>query len=86
MTSTTAINALRAARHLQAAGTEHKQAEALAGALRQVAAVDCGELATKASLADFRAGLAAVGDRIYRAPWIQGGVIVAVLAKPKLFI
>ena len=57
MTST-AIDALRTARDLEAAGIERKQAEVLA----------------------------AVGGRTYRAPWIQGGVIVAILSKSKLFI
>ena len=85
MTST-AIDALRAARDLEAAEIERKQAEVFAGALRQAAAVDCGELATKTGLADLRVGLAAVGGRISRAPWIHGDVIVAILAKSKLFV
>ena len=83
MTSTT-FDALRAARDLEAAGVERKQAEVFADVLRQAATADRDELATKTDLAGLRADLAAVEGRIYRALWIQGGALVAILAGLKL--
>ena len=94
MASTT-FDTLRAARDLEAAGVERKQAEAHAEALRQAATADRDELATgadldnlasrlEAGIADLRAAVASVEGRIYRALWIQGGVIVAIPAGLKL--
>ena len=71
MTSTT-FNPLAAARDLEAAGVDRKQAEAHAEALRQAATADRDELATKTDLA-------ALETRMYSALWIQGAGIVAVL-------
>ena len=71
MTATT-FNPLEAARALEAAGVERKQAEAHAEALRLAATADRDEFTTKADLAELRADL-------YRALWIQGGTIVAIL-------
>ena len=68
MTAST-FDILSAARKLEAAGIERRQAEAL----REAATADRDELATKADLAELRADL-------YRALWIQGGAIVAILA------
>ena len=73
--SATTFNPLGAARDLEAAGVERKQAEAHAEALRQAATADRGECATKADLAD----LAGLEARMYRALWIQGGAIIAIL-------
>ena len=71
MTSTT-FNPLAAARDLEAAGVDRRQAEAHAEALRQAATADRDEFATKADLAALEA-------RMYRALWIQGAGIVVVL-------
>ena len=68
MTAST-FDILSATRKLEAAGIERRQAEAL----REAATADRDELATKADLAELRADL-------YRALWIQGGAIVAILA------
>lgn len=62
------FNPLAAARDLEAAGVDRKQVEAL----RQAATADRDEFATKAALAALEA-------RMYRALWIQGAGIVAVL-------
>ena len=71
----TGFDALAAARDIEAAGLERAQAEAIVGAMRQAAAADRGELATKADL--------------YRALWIQtgsivGAIVAAVIALVKL--
>ena len=65
MTATT-FNALAAARDLEAAGFERRQAEALAEGMRQAVSADRDELATKADLADFatKADLAGVRDEL----------------------
>ena len=78
MTATT-FNPLEAARALEAAGVERKQAEAHAEALRQAATADRDESATRADLAILRTDLAELRADFYRALWIQGGAIVAIL-------
>ena len=70
--TTTGFDALAAARDIEAAGLERAQAEAIAGAVRQAAGADRGELATKADLANLRADL-------YRALWIQTGAIAGAI-------
>ena len=72
MTSTT-FNPLAAARDLEAAGVDRKQAEAHAEALRQAATADRDELATKTDLA-------ALETRMYSALRIQGAGIVVLTA------
>ena len=67
-----AFDTFTAARDLEAAGIERRQAEAIAGTVRTAADDDRDALATKADLAEIRADL-------YRALWIQGGAIVAIL-------
>ena len=47
------FDTLSAARDLEAAGIERKQAEAIAEGMRRAVSADRGELATKADLADF---------------------------------
>ena len=79
MTAST-FNPLAAARALEAAGVERRQAEAHAEALRQAATADRDEYATKADLERLRADLAGLEGRMYRALWLQGAGIVAVLA------
>ena len=74
--NTTTFDTLSATRKLEAAGVERKQAEAL----REAATADREEFATKADLAELRADLAGLRADLYRASWIQGGAIVAILA------
>jgi len=64
MTANT-FDTLSAARELEAAGIERRQAEAIAEGMRRAATADRDELATKADL--------------YRALWIQGAGIVAII-------
>ena len=71
MTATN-FDALQAAHDLEAAGIERRQAEAIAASMRDAAGADREQFATKADLAVLRADL-------YRALWIQGGAIVAIL-------
>jgi len=79
-----------AARALEAAGVERSQAETIASAIAHT-----GELATKHDVralksdfsslkSDFKADLANLEARMYRALWIQGGAIVAILTALKL--
>ena len=60
-----------AARALEAAGVEHSQAEAIASAIGH-----SGEYTTKADLAALESRLE---SRMYRALWIQGGAVVAII-------
>ena len=62
-----------AVRGLEAAGIDTRHAEAIVETLQAVRTVDTDQLATKADLAELRADL-------YRALWIQGGAIVAIVA------
>ena len=82
MTATT-FNPFAAARDLEAAGIERRQAEAHAEVLRQAVTADRDELATKAGLdrldGKLEARLAELRADLYRALWIQGGAIVAIL-------
>ena len=75
MTGTT-FDSLTAARDLEAAGFERRQAEALAKAMRDVAGADREEFATKA---DLTTAVAVLRADLYRALWIQGGAVVAIL-------
>ena len=83
----TAFDPLAAARDLKAAGFAPEQAEALAAQLRAAAGADHADLATKADIeslrAETKAGLethrAETKADLYRALWIQGGAIVAIL-------
>ena len=83
----TAFDPLAAARDLKAAGFAQEQAEALAAQLRFAAGADHADLATKADIeslrAETKAGLkthrAETKADLYRALWIQGGAIVAIL-------
>ena len=60
MTAST-FNPLEATRALEAAGIEHRQAEAIAEAMRQAATADHDELATKGDLAALRVELRIIG-------------------------
>ena len=55
--ASTSFDTLAAARALEAAGVDRKQAEAHANALRQAATADRDDLATKADLVDLRDAL-----------------------------
>ena len=78
-----AFDTLAHARTLREAGVENKQAEAHAEAARALRA----GLATKADLdaglsglrADLRADMAGLRADIYRALWVQGAGLVAVM-------
>ena len=81
MTATT-FNPLAATRALEAAGIERRQAEAHAEVLRQAVTADRDEYATKA---DLNAAIATLRADLYRALWIQGGAIVAILTALRFF-
>ena len=69
----TTFDTLAAAKTLREAGFENRQAEAVAGVMRHAVGADRDTLATKADLAALEA-------RLYRALWMQGAGIVAVMA------
>lgn len=80
------FDTISAARALEAAGVERAQAEAIASAIGHT-----GEYATKSDFfalqSDFfalRSEFSAFEARMYRAFWIQGGAIVAILTALKL--
>ena len=75
----TTFDTHQAVRRLEAAGIETRQAEAIVSEMRDASASDLADFATKADLAVLRADLAALEARMYRALWIQGGAIVAIL-------
>ena len=66
------FDTLAATRNLESAGIERQHAEAIAGAMREAVTADRDELATKTDLASLRAD-------IYRALWVQGAGIVAIV-------
>ena len=71
----TAFDTLSAARDLEAAGFERRQAEALAGAVRQASAADREALATKADLADHESRLVstlATKAELRAVQWVVG--------------
>ena len=72
------FDALAYAQRLQAAGVETAQAAAHAEAMRDSRA----DLATKADLAQLRSDMHA---DLYRALWIQGAGLIAVMAGLKIF-
>ena len=77
--SSTAFNALAAARELEAAGIERRHADAIAAVTHRAAAADREIQATKADIAGLDARIAGLEARIYRALWIQGAGIVAIV-------
>ena len=74
--ATTTFNPLAATRALEAAGIEHRHAEAIAEGMREAATADRDERATKA---DLNAAIAILRADLYCALWIQGGAILTVL-------
>ena len=79
--STATFDTLTAARELEAAGIERRQAEAIAEGMRRAAGADRDELATKADLAEVRADLAALEARL---TWRLVGIAAAIVAAVKL--
>ena len=75
--STTAFDTLTAAQDLEAAGFERKQAEAIAKAINH----GDERAATKA---DLEAAIAGLEGRLYRALWMQGAAIAALILAAKL--
>ena len=69
-----AFDTLSAARELEAAGIERRQAEAIAGTVRQATIADREALATKADLAGLvtKADLAAVCSELATIRWAIG--------------
>ncbi len=67
---------LRTAQTLTEAGVPERQAAAHARAMDEAVNDAVGDLATRA---DLRNGLAELRADLYRALWIQGGVIIGVV-------
>ena len=84
MTAST-FDTLSAAQDLEAAGFERRQAEAIAKAINH----GDERTATKADLAtaiaELKADNASLRADLYRALWIQGGAIVAILTALRFF-
>ena len=81
--SATTFNPLETAHDLEAAGFERHQAEAIAKAIghgdeRAATRTDL-DTAVTGLRSELRADLAGIEARMYRASWIQGGAIVAIL-------
>ena len=78
-----AFDTLAVSQELREAGVENRQAEAIAAAMRRVTAASRGRLATKADLDALRAhvdtSIAVLRADLYRALWIQGAGVVAVM-------
>ena len=72
--NTATFDTLSAARKLEAAGVERRQADAHAEALREAVSADRDELATKADLAALEA----------RLTWRLVGIAAAIVAAVKL--
>ena len=83
--SAATFDTLTAARELEAAGVERRQAEAIAEGMRRAAGADRAELATKADLAgvrdELRADLAGLEARL---TWRLVGIAAAIVAAVKL--
>ena len=80
----TAFDTLAAAKALREAGFENRQAESVAGVMRHATRLRGCRLADQGTLAT-KADLAALKARLYRALWMQGAGLVAVMAALKLF-
>ena len=78
----TTFDTHRAVKTLRKAGADEAMAEAIVDTASAAAGADRDALATKA---DLDARLAALEARMYRALWIQGGAIVAILTALRFF-
>ena len=74
--ATTTFDTRQAVRKLQAAGFAETQADAVVDTL---AAAFSDTVATKADIADLKAEIANLRGEMFRALWIQGGGIVALI-------
>ena len=83
--SAAAFDTLSAAQDLEAAGIERRQAEAIAKAINHgdERAATKADLAT--AIAELKADNASLRADLYRALWIQGGAIVAILTALRFF-
>ena len=79
-----AFDTLTTARELEAAGVERRQAEAIAGAVRQAVSADRGELATKADLDTAIADLKT--DMLKVAIGVAIGVVIANATLTAVFV
>ena len=86
-----AFDTLRAARDLEAAGFERRQAEAIATAINHSDEHTATKADIKALNADIKAlevrvdaKLEALEGRIYRALWMQGAALAALILAAKL--
>ena len=86
-----AFDTLRAARDLEAAGFERRQAEAIATAINHSDEHTATKADIKALNADVKAlearvdaKLEALEGRIYRALWMQGAALAALILAAKL--
>ena len=80
----TTFDTLAAAKTLREAGFENRQAEAVASVMRHATRLRGCRLADRDTLAT-KADIAALRADMYRALWIQGAGLVAVMAALKLF-
>ena len=71
-----AFDACTAAKHLRDAGFDERQAEAAVAMVRDAVGTGREQPATKG---DVDTAVAGLESRMYRALWIQGGAIVAIL-------
>ena len=78
----------QAVRRLEAAGIETRQAEAIVSEMRDAGAAGREERATKAGLeatkADVEVTIGTLRADLYRALWMQGGAIAALILAAKL--
>ena len=88
---TAAFDTLRAARDLEAAGFERRQAEAIATAINHGDEHTATKADVKALEADIKAlevrvdaKLEALEGRIYRALWMQGAALAALILAARL--
>ena len=85
----TVFDALAASETLAQAGFDERRAKAVAGVVRQAVGADRDTLATKADIADLRAGLAALETRLtvrlFGGLLAMGSLLVAAMAVLKLF-
>lgn len=77
--ASSAFDTLEAARALEAAGMERRQAEATAGQLRAAAGADRDELATKAEIARLETKIENAGNRMMIAQLAIAGSLFAAL-------
>ena len=84
MTAST-FDTLTAAQDLEAAGIERRHAEAIAKTINHGDERAATKADLKAAIADLKADNASLRADLYRALWIQGGAIVAILTALRFF-